>query len=45
MLKRCGRALVSAVLSSAIVVPAGRSEAGAQSSPDVVPKSQGIEFG
>jgi hypothetical protein len=45
MLKRCGRALVSGVLSSAIVVTAGRSEAAAQSSPEVVPKSQGIEFG
>jgi hypothetical protein len=45
MLKRCGRALVSTVLSSAIVVTAGRSEAAAQSSPEVGPKSQGIEFG
>lgn len=45
MLNRCGRALVFAVLSSAIVVTAGRSEAAAQSSPEVAPKSQGIEFG
>jgi hypothetical protein len=45
MLKRWGRALVSAVLSSAIVVTAGRSEATAQPSPEVGPKSHGIEFG